>query len=247
MNDFTSIEKFGGFEEAAIFLLHESFNYAYQAAEYEVAAILFGERIKDITPKTLSSRIEEQGVNFYPTIAEYMTQRDDIDKAISQDEDVSKLAKLWNDSQRDAFACGVKLSQKHKINAIDMIGHIINLSTCLEACINRHLFLERELENIQAEHFKYIDSTGLMAKVLFSFKDEIISSKLKISRMRKLISLRNKAVHFNLDSRSKIAPSVEELQGIWTEFGQIMNLIEGDPSQAQVIAYADEMADKWFE
>ncbi|AFY71578.1 hypothetical protein Pse7367_3338 [Thalassoporum mexicanum PCC 7367] len=243
----TSITKFGGFEEAAGFLLEEAFRYVYRAAHYEMAEILFGERIWSVNPKSLSQTFSDDPMQSIQTLTEYLANRDDVDSLLDEDEDISELSKIWDESQVDALKADQKLSKDTKINAIDIVGHIINLSTCLEAVVNRHLFLQLDSGKLQKVHYNSIDRIELVPKILFLFKKEILDCQINITRIKQLIKLRNKAVHFKHDSRESIAPSVEELLGIWDEFGQIMALVDGEPTQELVLEYKDAMIEKWFE
>ena len=86
----------------------------------------------------------------------------------------------------------------------------------------------------------------MIPKILFAFKDEILSKQLPISRLKHLFRLRNQAVHFKASSAKSIRPTVEELLGIWREVAQLLELVEGEPTQQQTNELAGVVAGKWF-
>jgi hypothetical protein len=223
--------------------MHEAFRYAHQAAAYEVASKLFGERIMSIDPDPSWS---------YPsmptTLVEWLESKEErIDKAL--DPDTARLmSEAWQTSQEDASSCGIRLSKKQKLNALtDIVGHVVNLTICLESILNRQLFFLREVGQLTPDLYRSIDRAELMPKLLFCFKEEIVSKKIRVSRIRQLVSFRNNSVHYRIDSPDALKPSHEDLIEIWRELGEVLALTTGEPTQDDIRSYADGYIRKWIE
>jgi hypothetical protein len=232
---------FGVSEHVASFLLHEAFQFAHQAAAYEVAGELFGERIESIEP--------EPGWQM-PTIPEELTDwlasRDEIDERLLDPATLERMAEAWVTSQQDAYTSGRKIQKMQELRSItDIVGHVINLGTCIEAVINRHLFLLRESGKLTPDHYIMLDRTEVLPKILFSFKDEIAAKKLHVSRLKYLVSLRNQAVHFRTSSADALAPTCEDLLEVWREVGTVFSLVEGEPTKEDVNELIKEFKNRW--
>lgn len=233
---------FSQFEQVGSFFLHEAFRLAYYSAEYEVAGVIFGESIMSIEPEpgwdpgtlaeTLQLSLEEE---------EKEKEPDDGDITIS------RLAEAWHLAQAKARSSGIKLSKKHRMTAVDMVGHFINLSACVESAVNRHLFFLRESGKLEDYHYISLDQASVIAKILFAFKDEALSRKLPTSRIKKLFTFRNQAVHFKESSKDSITPTIEELLAIWREVSQLFHLIKGEPTRQDMDNYIQEFKKRWVE
>ncbi len=158
----------------------------------------------------------------------------------------SRLAQAREDAQIAASSSGLRLAKTHAIGSVEIVGHIINLSACVESVINRHLFFLKESGKLENHHYSSLDRTEVIPKILFAFKDEILSKQLSISCLKRLFRLRNQAVHFKASSARSIKPTVEELLGIWREVARLLEFVEGEPTQQQVNELADAVASKWF-
>jgi hypothetical protein len=224
-------------EEAATFFLHDAFEHAYLAAQLEVAGLIFGERIMSIDPEP------DWKVPPLPTTLPDLLRSE---VQVISDATASRLAQAWEEAQITASSSGRRLAKTHAIESIEIVGHIINLSACVESVINRHLFFLRESEKLAAHHYASLDRTETIPKILFAFKDEILSKQFSTSRLKHLFRLRNQAVHFKASSARSIRPTVEELLGIWREVAQLLELVEGEPTQQQINELADAVASKWF-
>lgn len=241
-SDQDSLIGFGVSEQVASFLLHEAFKFAHQAAAYEVADVLFGERLESIEPDPNWKM---------PTIPEELTDwlanRSAIDKTILDPNTLDSLAEAWFTSLDEAFSCGRKIPKTQQLGSLtDVVGHVINLGTCIEAVINRHLFLLKESGKLTPDHYKMLDRTEVLPKLLFSFKEEIDKKKLHVSRLKYLVSLRNQAVHFRTTSADALVPTCQDLLEVWREVGTVFSLIEGEPSKKEVDALVKGFRSKWI-
>lgn len=158
-----------------------------------------------------------------------------------------QLSDTWYSSLEDAYTSGMKIPKQRKLRSTtDIVGHIINLTVCLEGSLNRHLFFLRESQQLANEHYESIDRAELMPKLLFCFKEQIVAKTLHINRIKQLVSMRNKAVHYRVDSPEALQPSVEDLIGIWSQLSQVFDLTHGEPNQNDVQELADEFVAKWI-
>lgn len=235
------IAGFGTAEHVASFLLHESFYYAHQAASYEVAGILFGERIMSIDPDP-SWEIPE----IPDSLIEWLKRRDEIDETILDPITSQRMSDAWQTAQRDAWKSDKKLDNAHAFQSItDIVGYVVNLTVCLESILNRHLYLLRESTELSPDHFKSVDRAELMPKLLFCFKEQILGRSLHISRIKQLVSLRNKAVHYRVDEFGSLSLKIEDMIGIWREFGGVLALTSGEPTQEDIQSLADDFINRW--
>lgn len=248
MNDsIKSFEIFSKLEEVAEFLLVEAFQYAHAAAEYEVAGIIFGERIMAIDSNSEYPSNHARLFHRWPaSLTEWLKDRDKMDEVIADDDTTALLAEAWQSAQLDADSSGKRLSKAHIFTSIDVIGHVINLSACIETVINRKLYLLLESNKLITHHYDSLDRTELLPKILFIFKDEIITKKLYTTRLKHLIKLRNEAVHFKASSVDRLTVTSEELLGIWNEVGDFFELVEGQPTKELMSQLTKEFINKWI-
>ena len=233
---------FGVSEQVASFLLHEAFRFAHQAAAYEVADDLFGERLESIEPDS-----EWKMPAIPEDLTDWLANRDEIDKTLLDPDTLDRLAEAWFTSLAEAFSSGRKILKSQQLRSLtDIVGHVINLGTCIEAVINRHLFLLKESGKLTPDHYKMLDRTEVLPKILFSFKEEIDKKKLHVSRLKYLVSLRNQAVHFRTTSADALVPTCQDLLEIWREVGTVFSLIEGEPSKKGVDKLVKQFKAKWI-
>jgi hypothetical protein len=203
---------------------------------------MFGERLESIEPDPNWKM---------PTIPEELTDwlanRGEIDEKLLDPETLDRLAEAWFTSLEEAFSSGRKIPKSQKLGSLtDVVGHVINLGTCIEAVINRHLFLLKESGNLRPDHYKMLDRTEVLPKVLFSFKEQIDKKKLHVSRLKYLVSLRNQAVHFRTTSADALVPTCQDLLDVWREVGAVFSLIEGEPSKKVVDELIKQFKSKWI-
>lgn len=233
---------FGVSEQVASFLLHEAFRFAHQAAAYEVAGEMFGERLDSIEPDPnwQMPAIPEE-------LTDWLANRGEIDEKLLDPETLDRLAEAWFTSLEEAFSSGRKIPKSQKLRSLtDVVGHVINLGTCIEAVINRHLFLLKESDKLSPDHYKMLDRTEVLPKILFSFKEQIDKKKLHVSRLKYLVSLRNQAVHFRTTSADALVPTFQDLLDVWREVGTVFSLIKGEPSKKVVDELVKQFKLKWI-
>lgn len=85
-----------------------------------------------------------------------------------------------------------------------------------------------------------------MSKLLFAFKEDVLSGQFPISRIKRLFRLRNYAMHFKAVTASSIIVTTEEMIAIWNEVGQLFERIEGEPTKEMIEHFRDQVAKKWF-
>jgi hypothetical protein len=234
---------FGTAENVANFLMDEAFRYADAAAAYEVASGLFGERIMRISPDPNWK---------YPTmptsLADWTESKDKIISEALDPRTAELMSAAWQSSQKDALTCGLRLKKTQKLQSLpDVVGHVVNLTICLESVLNRHLFFLRETGQLDPDSYRSIDRAELMPKLLFCFKNEIAAESLPVSRLKQLVGFRNHSVHYRVDSPDSLAPGSEDLIEIWKQFGSVLALTTGEPTQDIIAFYTKNYISKWIE
>jgi hypothetical protein len=196
MNDKTvdicgeKIEGFNTAEDVANFLLHEAFHHIHQAAAYAVASDLFGERILEIEPDPTWKTPDLPAPT---TLKEWIEQREETPEDILDPATLTRLSEAWLSSKRDALTAGRRILKKQQLRSVsDIVGHVVNLTLCLEAVLNRQLFFLRESGQLAPELYNFIDRAELMPKLLFCFKEEIVEKRLQVSRIKQLVGFRNR-------------------------------------------------------
>jgi|GEM_PF-1159331 len=233
---------FGIAENVASFLLREAFHYAHEAAIIEVASTLYSERISDINPDPSWKipAIPEQ-------LEDWLESQDEITDKILDPETLGKLSDAWRSSLSDAARSGKKLLKTRRFQSTEnMVSHVINLTGCLEASLNRHLYFLRESKQIESFLYKSIDRSELMPKLMFCFKEKIVNKDIDISRIRQLVSFRNSAIHYRIDTPETLKMSTEDLVGIWNQMASIFSLIKGEPTEYYIQELATDFLDKWI-
>ncbi|MCG3120036.1 MAG: hypothetical protein ALAOOOJD_02613 [bacterium] len=202
----------------------------------------------DISNDTTNSK-PKQNHEWPISLTEWVKHRDKMIEDVSDDDSTVMLAEAWQTAQQNAGSSDRRLLRTHTFKSIDMIGHIINLSACIEAVINRKLYFLRESNKLDNHHYISLDRTELMPKILFIFKEEIFTKNLFTTRLKHLITLRNEAVHYKESSitgekLNTVTP--EELLGIWGEVATLFELVEGLPTKDFMIDLINEFRDKWL-
>ncbi|WP_008313045.1 hypothetical protein [Leptolyngbya sp. PCC 6406] len=237
------IESFGSAEYVAQFLLHEAFRYAHDAAAYEVASDIFGEKIRAIEVVDPSWEEPEMPNN----LAEYLEHQARITRDCLDPETLDNLADAWYSSLDFASRSNRKIERSRKLQSTtDMVGHVINLTICLESILNRQLFFLKEIGQLTPELYQSIDRSELMPKLLFCFKEEIFDGRLHISGIKRLVSMRNCSVHYRVDTPKTIQPTIQEIIGIWTQLGNIFSHTAGEPEKAEIQELTKFFLEKWI-
>jgi hypothetical protein len=101
-----------------------------------------------------------------------------------------------------------------------------------------------ESNKLITHHYDSLDRAELLPKILFIFKDEIVTRKLYTTRLKHLIKLRNEAVHYKASSVDRLTVTPEELLGIWNEIGDFFELVEGQPTKELMGELTEEFMNK---
>ena len=203
---------------------------------------MFSKRIENIDPDP-----SWQYPELPKSLPDWLINREKTDDIVLDPKTVGKLSDAWYSSLEEAHTSRRKISKKRYLGSTtDIVGHIINLNVCLEGSLNRHLFFLRESQQLENEYYAIMDHSELMSKLLFCFKEQILAKTLHINMIKKLVLMRNKAVHYRVDSPESLQPSVEQLIGIWRQLSQIFDLTHGEPSQNDVQELADNFIAKWI-
>ncbi len=153
------------------------------------------------------------------------------------------------DAYRDPNSISVfkrRLRKNHVIETVELIGHIINLSAFAEVVINKHLYDLLQSGVIEDYHYNGLDRTEVLPKLLFAFKEDVLSKRLQVSRLRHLFRLRNEAVHYKASSTKAVRVTVEELIGIWREVGQLLTIAADTDMQQEFESKSKDIIDKLF-
>jgi hypothetical protein len=100
--------------------------------------------------------------------------------------------------------------------------------------------------NLRNVGYNSLDRSDLMSKILFCFKEEIFMKIIHLDRVKQLISMRNSAVHYRVNSPEALQPSIEDLIGIWNQLSEVFNLTYGEPNKNQVQELANDFIDQWI-
>jgi hypothetical protein len=237
-------ETFGSLEQVAGLLLYTSFTYVYEAASDEVAGIIFGEQLKQIDVNHVL--VPGQSRPQPTSLSEFVQNRHKVEVKFNE-EIMSELGRAWYLAHREAATSGVRLPRRTKLKSRFMVPHVILLAACMETVVNRHLFHLQEAGQLEQHLYQSLDRAEMLPKIMFAFKEEITTGKLRTTNIKHLITLRNHAVHFKESSINAIEPTSEDLLRIWREVAQLFSFIEGDPTAQEVLTLAAEFIRDWLE
>lgn len=237
------IASFGTAEQVATFLMEEAFHYIHSAAEYQIASILFGQRIMNIDPDP-HWKYPEAAIS----LTDWVERKNELIGRALDPATAELMSAAWLSSQEDALTCGLRLPKNAKLQSLtDVVGHVVNLTICLESILNRHLYFLVKAGDLDTDLYRSIDRAELMPKLLFCFKNEIETKDLYVSRIKQLIGFRNHSVHYRIESPDSLLPASEDLIEIWKQFGNILSLTSGEPTQSLLCSYVDDYVTRWIE
>lgn len=231
----------------ATFYLEQSFGCIDSALSYEFASILFSKAIEKIDPTETDRKLFEK-----MTLPEspFGLLQADFDDVLS-DETAKKMSELWQLSQLHAQRNKHKFGLDHKIDSIEILGHLNNFGFFFETLINRHLLFLKQSGLIDDFSYSRISLARIMERLIYIFKDELSQNKVQINEIKNLFKLRNKTVHFTPDNALALKPRISELIKIWNQCAKIIAKLEEkekfneEKFSDMVLNYSLQVQSKW--
>ena len=222
MSNKHEIDTYSKLELGGAFFLQESFHYLNTALKYEFASILFSKELDSIEPSSEDRKIMDK-INL-PDDAVGILQSDIPDTLT--DETASLMSKAWQKSQFRAETETQKFGLNHRIDSIEILGHLNNFGFFIETIVNRHLLFLRQTGVIDEFSYARISISKIMERLIYIFKDDLNNNKVHLNEITNLFSLRNKTVHFTPDNAIALKPKISELIQIWTQSVKILKKLE---------------------
>jgi hypothetical protein len=190
--------------------------------ENEFASVLFSEELNTIEPSTEDRKILDQ--TYLPNDAVGILQSKIPD--VLTIETTSLMSKAWQKSQFRAENERHKFGLNHRIDSIEILGHLNNFGFFIETLTNRHLLFLNQTGMIDEFSYARISISKIMERLIYIFKDELNGNKIHLNEITNLFSLRNKTVHFTPDNAIALKPKISELIQIWTQSVKIIKKFE---------------------
>lgn len=216
------LDTYSKLELGASFFLQESFHYLHSALKYEHAAIIFDKELENIEPSKEDSELMAKSK--VPTDAIGVLQSNIPD--ILTDETTRLMSDSWQTAQLKAETEKHKFGLNHRIDSIEMLGHLNNFGFFIETLVNRHLLFLRQSEIIDEFSYSRISISKVMERLIYIFKDDLNDNKIHLNEITNLFSLRNKTVHFTPDNAIALKPKISELIQIWTQSAKVIEKLE---------------------
>jgi hypothetical protein len=216
------IDTYSKLELGGAFFLEESFNYLNTALKYDFASILFSKELDAIEPSPEDRRIMDK---IHMPINAIGILQSNIPAALT-DETAALISKAWQKSQKRAETEKQKFGLNHRIDSIEILGHLNNFGFFIETIVNRHLLFLRQIGVIDEFSYSRISISKIMERLIYIFKDELNNNKIHLNEITNLFSLRNKTVHFTPDNAIVLKPKISELIPIWTQSVKILKKFE---------------------
>lgn len=222
MSNKHEIDTYSKLELGATFFLQESFHYIHIALKHEFASILFSKELESIEPSTEDRKTIEK--TNLPNDAIGILQSNIPD--ILTDETTNLMARAWQKSQYRAETEKHKFGLDHKIDSIEILGHLNNFGFFIETLVNRHLLFLRQTEVIDEFSYARISISKIMERLIYIFKEDLNNNKIRLNEITNLFSLRNKTVHYTPDNALALKPKISELIQIWKQCVKIIKKLE---------------------
>ena len=242
------LETYTKLAEGAQFFLSESFKYIDETLKSETASIIYSQLIDKIEPNEKDRSIIENTDYFTEDTLELL--QSEIGTVLS-DETLESFSAAWKNALLISERYNHKFKLNHKIDSIEMLGHINNLGFFIETLTNRHLLFLSQSNAIDDFSYSRISTAKIMERLIFIFKEEIISKKIHLNEITNLFSLRNKTVHYTPDNSIALKPSISELIQIWNQckktiekFEKVEKINEHKFS-IQIDNFIEEFKSKW--
>jgi hypothetical protein len=216
------IDTYSKLELGATFFLQESFHYLHTALKCELASIIFSKELDSIEPSKEDRDLMEK--TSLPDNAVGLLQSNIPD--VLTEKTASLMSNTWQESQFRAETEKHKFGLNHRIDSIEILGHLNNFGFFIETLVNRHLLFLNQTEVIDDFSYARISISKIMERLIYIFKDDLNSNKVHLNEITNLFSLRNKTVHFTPDNALALKPKISELIQIWTQSVKIIQKLE---------------------
>lgn len=204
------------------FFLEESFRYLHTALKYEFASILFSEELNVIEPSNEDRKIIDKSHLPSNTVGILQSNIPDI----LTSETINLMSIAWQKSQFRAENEKHKFGLNHRIDSIEILGHLNNFGFFIETLVNRHLLFLNQTGVIDEFSYARISISKIMERLIYIFKDDLNNNKVQLNEITNLFSLRNKTVHFTPDNAIALKPKISELIQIWSQSVKIITKFE---------------------
>jgi hypothetical protein len=216
------IDIYSKLELGGIFFLQESFHYLHTALKYEFSSILFSKELDAKKPSNEDREIIDK--THLPEDAVGILRSNIPD--ILTNETASLMSKAWQKCQQKAETDKHKFGLNHRIDSIEILGHLNNFGFFIETLINRHLLFLRQIGVIDEFSYARISTSRIMERLIYIFKDDLNKNKVHLNEITNLFSLRNKTVHFTPDNAIALKPKISELIQIWNQSVKVIKKLE---------------------
>ncbi|MBC8757265.1 hypothetical protein H2O64_21525 [Kordia sp. YSTF-M3] len=247
MSDKHDINTYEKLALGASFFLEESFKYLDLALRDELTTILFSELLENIEPSKEDEKIFDK-LNL-PETPIGLLQSDSLE--VISDETTKIMFDAWDNAQARAEKEKYKFGLDHKIDSIQILGHLNNFGFFMETIINRHLLFLNQSKIIDDPSYSKISVSRIMERIKYIFKDESNENKVPLNEVQNLFRLRNKTVHFTPDNAKLLKPKISQLMKIWTQCTKLVEKLEQKENfnelnfSKQIINYSRGIQNKW--
>ncbi len=222
MSNKHEIETYSKLQLGGAFFLQESFHYLNTALKYEFASILFSEELNSIEPSTEDRDIIDKTNLPVDTVGILQSNIPDI----LTNETSDLMSNAWQKSQFRAETEKHKFGFNHRIDSIEILGHLNNFGFFIETLVNRHLLFLNQTGIIDDFSYTRISISRIMERLIYIFKNDLSNNKVHLNEIKNLFSLRNKTVHFTADNAIALKPKISELLQIYTQSVKVIKKFE---------------------
>ncbi len=222
MRDKHSLETYEKLAIGGIFYLEASIRYLNTALKNDFATILFNKALKDLEPNESDKKIIERVKLPENHIEVLQSEIPDI----LTNETIKHMEKEWENARKLAESKKHKFSLDHRIESIEILGHLNNYGFFLETLINRHLLYLNQTGLIDNFSYRRISVAKIMERIIYIFKDDLQNNTVQLNEIQNLFRLRNKTVHFTPDNAQSLKPRISELNQIWNQTNTLLKKLE---------------------
>ena len=233
--------------EGARFFLDESFKYVNQALTSEAAGKIFSKLINEIEPTEIDNKmINGKAI---PDTPIELLQSAELD--ILSNETISKFQIAWERANLIARTEKYTFKNDHKVDSIDLLGHLNNLGFFIETLTNRHLLFMNQNGLLDNPNYSKISKARIMERLNIVFAKDFKKNKVDL-KISTLFKLRNKTVHYTPDNAIELKPMISELLSIWEACKKLCEMFEDrekfneDLFSESIIYYMNNFNAKWI-